>query len=205
MRFSSSKKSLPRLAKVSDKKKLRSEMKAKLSLISEADIIERSSLVSKNLLELFSRLNIIHQKICIGAFAAFAKEPAMELLQKEEIEKLTSYPAFDPGALKMTFKSSRLRDLEMKADFGPKMLGPKDNASEVDPGVILIPGIAFGHQGARLGRGKGFYDRYLSHYRGIKIGICFSDQLIETVPSEEHDIPMDFIVTDKEIIKCMRA
>jgi len=66
---------------------------------------------------------------------------------------------------------------------------------------ILVPGVAFDRKGHRLGYGKGFYDRALENFRGLKVGVGFSMQVIsETLPNEAFDIAMDMIVTDREII-----
>lgn len=65
----------------------------------------------------------------------------------------------------------------------------------------FIPGMAFSRQGERLGRGAGFYDRLLAEESGLKAGICSSVNLLDSIPLEEHDITMDFVLTDKEIIK----
>jgi 5-formyltetrahydrofolate cyclo-ligase len=67
--------------------------------------------------------------------------------------------------------------------------------------LILVPGLAFSKDRHRLGRGGGFFDRLLagSAAKAFKIGICFSFQLVDTVPTEAHDIVMDAIVTDREI------
>ena len=62
--------------------------------------------------------------------------------------------------------------------------------------VALVPGMAFDAAGHRLGRGKGYYDRFLAAHPGIhKIGVCFPFQRVAEVPSEEHDIMMDEVVS----------
>lgn len=61
--------------------------------------------------------------------------------------------------------------------------------------VIIVPGMAFDHDGRRMGHGGGFYDRFLPHVAAIKIGICFECQLFPEIPVCEHDIPMDYVVT----------
>jgi 5-formyltetrahydrofolate cyclo-ligase len=180
-------------------------MKAKLSLIDEKSFTEMSSLVSKNLALLASSLNVIQDNISIGAFAPIAKEPLWHLDLSEEIERLTAYPANGVNIDKMTFRLARMSDLVIRKDFGFEILGPPLESPEVIPGLILIPGLVFTERGERLGRGKGFYDRYLSHYLGIKIGICFSEQLEATLPSEKHDVTLDYIVTDRKIINCKDA
>lgn len=65
--------------------------------------------------------------------------------------------------------------------------------SEVD--LLIIPGMAFDRQGGRLGHGKGFYDRLLKHSPGYKVGICYDFQLLDVVPTDVHDIPMDCVIT----------
>ena len=63
--------------------------------------------------------------------------------------------------------------------------------------VIVVPGMAFDKHGHRLGRGKGYYDRFLSRIPNIyKIGVCFPFQLIDEVPSEPTDILVDEVLCD---------
>ena len=62
--------------------------------------------------------------------------------------------------------------------------------------LVVVPGMAFDKEGKRLGRGKGFYDRLLPKLSNAKkIGICFPYQLVDTVPTDAQDIPMDKIIT----------
>ena len=61
--------------------------------------------------------------------------------------------------------------------------------------IAIIPGMAFDYDGHRLGRGKGYYDRFLSRVPYIyKIGLCFSWQMVDYVPSDEHDVMMDEVI-----------
>ena len=63
--------------------------------------------------------------------------------------------------------------------------------------VILVPGLAFDSQGNRLGYGAGYYDHFLTEQpAAIKVGICFSEQIAQSVPHEDHDIPMDAVITE---------
>jgi len=76
--------------------------------------------------------------------------------------------------------------------------------------LVAAPGLAFDRSGNRLGRGKGFYDRFLSRARAagarlVVIGICFSDQLMDKVPRTGTDQPVDGVVTDKETVLFDRA
>lgn len=67
--------------------------------------------------------------------------------------------------------------------------------SEID--LVVVPGIAFDRKGARVGFGKGCYDMFLSGMDVTKVGYCYEFQLCENIPADEHDIKMDFIVTEK--------
>lgn len=71
--------------------------------------------------------------------------------------------------------------------------------SEIE--LIIVPAVAFDRNGNRLGRGKGFYDRLLQTTSATKIGVGYDFQLIEEIPAEPHDIPMDMVITQKHYIK----
>jgi len=61
--------------------------------------------------------------------------------------------------------------------------------------VAIVPGMAFDAEGHRLGRGKGYYDRFLSRVPYLyKIGLCFSWQTVDRVPCDEHDMVMDEVI-----------
>lgn len=66
--------------------------------------------------------------------------------------------------------------------------------------IIIVPGVAFDRNLNRLGFGRGYYDKYLSHKDIYKIGICFDEQLIDNLIIDNHDIKMDLIITEKEFI-----
>ena len=63
---------------------------------------------------------------------------------------------------------------------------------EID--LVVVPGVAFDRKGHRLGRGKGYYDRLLPRTNCPRVGICFLFQLLEEVPAESFDVPMDDVV-----------
>ena len=65
---------------------------------------------------------------------------------------------------------------------------------------ICIPALGFNLNGARLGRGGGFYDRELQNYDGIKIGLSYDFAVSADTPFEAHDIKVDVIVTDRRIV-----
>ena len=65
--------------------------------------------------------------------------------------------------------------------------------------AMIVPLLAFDKTKNRVGYGKGYYDRYLQQYQGLKIGIAYAFQYIEEVVMDEHDIAMDIIITEEQI------
>ena len=76
------------------------------------------------------------------------------------------------------------------------ILEPQNEPYTGDFDLIVVPGVAFDRNGNRLGRGKGYYDRFLFHHLEVNsIGICFDFHLVDEVPSEPFDIRMDEVIT----------
>ena len=97
------------------------------------------------------------------------------------------------------------------ADLSPGRFGvlepasncPSHSLNQLD--LVFVPGVAFALNGARLGRGKGFYDRLLSEVRGHKCGVTYEVQVIVAVPEEPHDVRVDSILTPAGWRPCHRA
>lgn len=70
--------------------------------------------------------------------------------------------------------------------------------------VVVVPGVVFARSGYRLGYGGGYYDRFLAQSapQSYRIGLAFSLQLVDDIPVLPHDIPMDMVITEKEVIRC---
>jgi len=74
------------------------------------------------------------------------------------------------------------------------------NPKDID--IILVPGLAFDKNRNRLGHGKGYYDRFLCYLRSdvLKVALAYHFQIIDAVPIEAWDVPMDLIITEKGIV-----
>ncbi|MBT7393118.1 5-formyltetrahydrofolate cyclo-ligase [archaeon] len=80
----------------------------------------------------------------------------------------------------------------------------KEFIKSVDKSIVeifIIPGLAFDKSGNRIGYGGGYYDRLLKDLNVLKIALCYEFQLLENLPNEDHDIPVDIIITEKQIIR----
>lgn len=69
--------------------------------------------------------------------------------------------------------------------------------------LIVVPGLAFDRAGNRLGRGGGYYDRFLAQpgLTAVRCAVAFDEQLVECVPAGPHDQPIDVLVTDKQVLR----
>ena len=82
---------------------------------------------------------------------------------------------------------------------------PGGAAEVLDPTLMLMPLAAFDRGGGRIGYGRGYYDRaigalFAKCIRPHRIGVAFACQEVDVVPTEPHDIPLDLIGTEQEII-----
>ncbi len=134
----------------------------------------------------------IPEHFTIGGYAPLPGEVHWHEGLAKKYSGRVCFPALRRGEMK--FCRCRLQDLIKTREFGACLPTPPANAPETRPEVVLVPGLAFTRTGKRLGRGKGFYDRYLADYPGIKIGLAFPEQLLEDIPTEAHDVPMDLVV-----------
>ena len=80
---------------------------------------------------------------------------------------------------------------------------PEDAPIDHDPDLALVPGLAFTPAGQRLGQGGGHYDRYLNdHPDTLAVGLCYDWQVLDALPTEPHDHPMDWLLTESRMIQC---
>lgn len=80
---------------------------------------------------------------------------------------------------------------------------PESDVDPAWPDVVVVPGLAFTADGHRLGQGGGWYDRFLTGLRPdcTTIGVCFAEQILETLPVEVHDVAVNRVVTDERIVR----
>lgn len=95
----------------------------------------------------------------------------------------------------------------IKSSYG--ILEPSKGDVEINPNeleLIVVPGIAFDRSGGRMGYGAGFYDRYFKkiHEENVgritKVALAYDFQVIDKVPMNKQDVPVDYIITEKEFI-----
>lgn len=103
-------------------------------------------------------------------------------------------------------KGSEMIAVEVKGidDLEPNKMGilePKDGEEVTEVDLTLTPGLAFDKAGYRLGYGGGYYDKFFSKVDTIRMGIGYYDQFVESLVHEDYDKPLQYLVTDRGLIK----
>ncbi|MSR18772.1 MAG: 5-formyltetrahydrofolate cyclo-ligase [Phycisphaerales bacterium] len=139
-------------------------------------------------------------------FAALKREPdimALVQLLAERGVTICLPRATADGGLECVVAPPPWRSMAPDAaGVGAPVEGRLVNPAELD--VVLVPGLAFGLDGGRLGRGKGYFDRFLKRVRpdALRIGICFETQIVNHVPSDPGDEPVHAILTESRFVWC---
>lgn len=170
-------------------------MKALRKELSADFILSASSAIKRNLLTQLERFQTI--MLYLSAF----NEPDTHSIIQEllRLDKTIAVPISHTDDF--TIVPSRLSSLDglKKGAYG--IYEPVEETpipiSDID--AVVIPGVVFDLHGSRLGFGKGYYDRFLEHFQGLKIGICYDFQIIDNLPCDLHDIKMDLIITEKRM------
>jgi 5-formyltetrahydrofolate cyclo-ligase len=187
-----------------EKVELRREMRAKLASLTPGEVAGRSAEVCRQL----AVANLLAAEWVMG-FVSFGTEVCTHGLLRGLLEqrRRVCVPSFDPAGRRYICSEMKNFDLDLKeGKLG--ILEPRGGAIRpVHPekmGVWLVPGLAFDERGNRLGRGMGYYDRLLCGARGVKIALAYDFQLLNEIPSEPHDIRLDFIVTETRVVHCKK-
>lgn len=173
--------------------------------------LQRDQLDLSQVVDLSFRINqeivnfsIFKQAKTVLFYAAIGNEVKLDLATQEAL-KLGKRVVF-PRVVSDELKLYQVTDLSKDLELGyakipePKTSLPEIKSTELD--LILVPGIAFDPNGNRIGYGKGHFDRFLEHLTRTRMGIAYDFQLVDLIPAEEHDITMDYILTENRMIKC---
>lgn len=178
--------------KPTDKSEIRKTAKANVKNLTLKEREDKSALIFKTI----ASLELVMQAKTIALYASLPDEvnthKAIEhfastkriVLPKVTGDEMDFYD-FTPGNL-------------ASGAFGIDEPQESTLCHPADIDVIIIPGVAFSSNGSRCGRGKGYYDKYLTKagFRALKIGICFKKQLFDNIPTEPHDATMDIVISE---------
>ena len=152
--------------------------------------------------KILNKLNIKNSKIIGGYYPINCEISSLEILEKLETNKFKiSLPVTKENNVMDFYEWSFKKSLRVSKQGIPEPFTEK----KVFPDVLIVPLVGFDKKKFRLGYGGGFYDRYISRVLKFKkvltIGFAFSFQELKTVPRNRFDQKLDFILTDKGIIK----
>ena len=160
-------------------KALTAQQKADKSTLILSRIASSESIKSAKTVALYASLSDEVQSFELIEFLSQTKRVVLPRVAGDDMD---FYP-YTPSSLKVGA-------FGIEEPQGSEPISP----DEID--VIVVPGVAFTTDGKRCGRGKGYYDKYLSRsgFRAIKIGVCYAEQLAADIPNEPHDIVMDYMI-----------
>jgi 5-formyltetrahydrofolate cyclo-ligase len=179
------------------KRALRKEMIAKRDALSPIFRKQMSEKVGRAQMP----FDVPEAAIVSGWFAMGTELNPYPLMKRiaEESDAMLALPAIEDG--KLIFRAW-VPGMELRrVGFGLSEPGPE--AKEVDPDILFVPLLAFDQKGHRIGYGKAYYDGGLSRLRSkkkiIAVGLAFDEQCVETVPTEPHDQPLDYVITEEGV------
>ena len=164
-------------------------MKRQTLALTESEIKRQSEAAMKILLQQVE----FRRPSMVALFAPLADE--IQLLPL--VEKLSCrvvLPRVEGDDMEFYDYDSRAMQIGSFGIVEPQGVEPVE-AEQID--LMVVPGVAFTAAGDRLGRGKGYYDRYLSRegFRAFCVGVCYEHQVVESLPVEPHDKAMDEVVS----------
>ena len=172
-----------------DKRTLRREVRAKIAKLSAKE----RDIASSQIFNEIESLPEVNEASVIALFISLADEPVTaDIIEHFSRSKRVVVPRIEGEEMNFYDISEGVQP----GAFGilePTAATPSEPC-EID--VMIVPGVAFTRNGARCGRGKGFYDKYISRqgFRAYTIGVCYSCQIVDKLPTEEHDKTLNRVI-----------
>ena len=162
---------------------------------------------SQAILEQLIQLKEYQDSSCVSIYLSFANEVDTFMIineMKTHGNKLV-IPYTDVSQVELipVCLEDISKDLTISAFGYPEPIFDRVVKAQIeDIDLVIVPGVAFDATKNRIGFGKGYYDKYLSQMRPDikKIAIAYDYQVLESIPSEDHDVKMDYVITESRII-----
>ena len=179
-----------------DKNLIRAEMKALRKNLDKNEITQKSAVICGAFLK--SSLFEKSKNICVY-MSAFNEVDTMAVIEEcARAGKKVCVPCVDGNDISLALYSSS----QLSGAFGIKEPACRVAVDKTEVDVFVVPALAFDRRGARVGFGKGYYDKLLSGTDAVKIGFLYDFQLFDNIRVEEHDIFMDYLFTEGMVIDC---
>jgi 5-formyltetrahydrofolate cyclo-ligase len=185
-----------------EKRQIRKRMQAKLEQLTDEEKQAYDKQIAEKLYELPQWKNARVIGITISKGKEVDTIPIIEQAWQEG--KTVSVPKCDPATKTMVFRKivsfSQLESVYFGLREPIETL--TNEVKKSDMNIIIVPGICFSKNGYRIGYGGGYYDRYLRHVSVPTISLAYSFQVVDSLPIEEHDVPVQMIITNEGVIQC---
>jgi len=185
------------------KAELRKVVKSRITSLAKEQLKDKSHLVCQNLKELLLKIKGKPSNLSISTIGLYSPRGDEVDLKELDLAKgyafKTVFPSCEASG-QMVFREATFSDLVEDCSFGVSLLAPDVSSKVFVPDICIVPGLAFSPSGQRLGRGKGFYDKFFSQYKGLKIGVAFEEQIFSELPCESHDVNVDYVVSESGIL-----
>ena len=179
---------------VVDKSQLRIQFKNQLAGLTSEERARQSRDLFDQLLPFFKE-----KKGVWGLYSPLSDEPNLMELLKLAPHVRWAFPKTLPDSQMQYFAVQNEQDLEANGWGLKEPSGQSPAISPENISGLIVPGLAFDKKGYRLGRGGGYYDRYLENFKGYKLGVAFSECLmLGALPRQPHDQPMNTVATPIE-------
>lgn len=175
---------------------LRREMKARRALLDEGARARASWLIC----DVLSLWLAGRAERSVAVYLSRPAETCLDALARDLLRQnyVVAAPRVEVEGGQMHFW--RLDDLDAVRS-GPWNVREPVSDEEVRPEIVLVPGLAFDECGHRLGTGGGWYDRALDESQ-VKVGVGFAAQIVPSVPTEPHDVRVNWVVSDDGLVHC---
>lgn len=189
-----------------EKRKLRSDMKRRRGELDLASYRSWSGAITSSCRELseFRSAARIH---CYVSSLNNEVETLGIIFAMFDTGKTVTVPVCVEGSRKLI--SIAIRSLDELRPTGYGLMEPEYNSVQAVPSnmldLVIVPLVAFDRNGNRLGMGGGYYDSFLAECACPKVGLAYAFQEVEQVPVEPHDMKLDIIITDREVIRLSHA
>lgn len=175
-----------------EKRELRRYIRSMKSMLKESEKVS----ASKKAFDCLEQCNLFINADKILLYHSLPDElSTLEFLQKWCTRKQLYLPRVNGeylDILRYEPEKLELGAYQIEEPIGEELIDVK----EIE--LMIIPAMAYDRKGNRLGRGKGYYDRLLSTSNAPKIGIVYDFQILESIPAEPHDIPVDMVISPSE-------
>ena len=186
---------------IEEKKRLRALLKERRAALDTAQKKEWDSAI----VEQIAASEQYRRASAILLYAPLSGEinllPLARLARKDG--KAIAFPRCDTSSCTITFYRLEQRERLVAGAYG--IFEPPATAAPCEPDettLCILPALSFDPRGARLGYGKGYYDRFLKDFPGVAVGAVYQSMILKHVPTEAHDHCVSMLFTEKGVLHC---